>query len=119
MIFRESRLLADDSHVISYLIFVKNWEKGVAKFLVCCSRDWRFKGLGLKYSASLRTYDKLRLKVCSVLLGPRCEQQIDKTEPSLLNPVHCPKQRGFLMMPNIIQIVNKLGDFSESDFFPY
>ena len=27
MIFHEKRLLADDSHVISYLIFVKNWEK--------------------------------------------------------------------------------------------
>ena len=27
MIFRENRLLADDSHVISYLIFVENWER--------------------------------------------------------------------------------------------
>ena len=27
MIFNENRLLADDSHVISYLIFVENWEK--------------------------------------------------------------------------------------------
>ena len=27
MIFHENRLLADDSHVISYLIFVKNWKK--------------------------------------------------------------------------------------------
>ena len=27
MIFHENRLLADNSHVISYLIFVKNWEK--------------------------------------------------------------------------------------------
>ena len=27
MIFHENRLLADDSHVISYLIFVKNWGK--------------------------------------------------------------------------------------------
>ena len=27
MIFHENRLLADDSHVISYLIFVENWEK--------------------------------------------------------------------------------------------
>ena len=26
MIFHEYRLLADDSHVISYLIFVENWE---------------------------------------------------------------------------------------------
>ena len=26
MIFHENRLLADDSHVISYLIFVENWE---------------------------------------------------------------------------------------------
>ena len=27
MIFHENRLLADDSQVISYLIFVKNWER--------------------------------------------------------------------------------------------
>ena len=27
MVFHENRLLADDSCVISYLIFVKNWEK--------------------------------------------------------------------------------------------
>ena len=27
MIFHENRLLADNSHVISYLIFVKKWEK--------------------------------------------------------------------------------------------
>ena len=26
---------------ISYLIFVGNWEKNVAKFVVCCIRDWR------------------------------------------------------------------------------
>ena len=26
MIFNENRLLADDSHEISYLIFVKNWQ---------------------------------------------------------------------------------------------
>ena len=37
MIFHENRLLADDSHVISYLIFVENWKKS-------CSCDWRFKG---------------------------------------------------------------------------
>ena len=34
MIFYENRLLADDSHVISYLIFVENWEN-VLKFVVC------------------------------------------------------------------------------------
>ena len=27
MVFHENRLLADDFHVISYLIFVENWEK--------------------------------------------------------------------------------------------
>ena len=27
MIFHENRLLTDDSHVISYLIFVENWER--------------------------------------------------------------------------------------------
>ena len=27
MIFHENRLLADDSHVKSYLIFVENWER--------------------------------------------------------------------------------------------
>ena len=44
MIFHENRLLADDSHIISYLIFVEIG-KNVAKFVVCCSHDWRFKGL--------------------------------------------------------------------------
>ena len=43
MIFHENLLLADDSHVISYLIFVENWER-CQNFFVCCSRDWRFKG---------------------------------------------------------------------------
>ena len=41
MIFHENRLLADDSHVISYLTFVKI-AKDVAKFVVCCSVDWSF-----------------------------------------------------------------------------
>ena len=43
MIFHENRLLADDSHEIAYLFFSKIG-KDVAKFVVCCSRDWRFKG---------------------------------------------------------------------------
>ena len=43
MILHENRLLADDSQEISYLIFSKI-KKDVAKFVVCCSRDWRFKG---------------------------------------------------------------------------
>ena len=41
MIFHENRLLADDSHEISYLIFDKT-RKDVAKSVACCSRDWRF-----------------------------------------------------------------------------
>ena len=41
MIFHENRLLADDSPEISQLIFVKI-KKDVAKFVVCCSRDWHF-----------------------------------------------------------------------------
>ena len=32
--------LANDSHVIAYFIFLKIG-KGVAKFVVCCSRDSR------------------------------------------------------------------------------
>ena len=43
MIFHENRLLADDSHEISYLIFSKIG-KDVAKFVVSCSCDWRSKG---------------------------------------------------------------------------
>ena len=42
MLFHENRLLADDSHEISYLFFVQNWEN-VLKFVIYCSRDWRFK----------------------------------------------------------------------------
>ena len=44
MIFHENHLLADDSQQISYLILSKT-RKDVAKFVVCCSCDWRFKGL--------------------------------------------------------------------------
>ena len=43
MILNENRLLADDSHQLSYLIFSKN-KNDVAKSVVCNSRDWRFKG---------------------------------------------------------------------------
>ena len=42
MIFYENRLLADDSHEISYLILWKI-KKDVAKFVVCCIHDQRFK----------------------------------------------------------------------------
>ena len=42
MIFHENRLLADDSHEISYLFFPKI-KKDVTKFVVCCSRDWPLK----------------------------------------------------------------------------
>ena len=34
---------ADDSHEISYLIIFKN-KKVFTKFVVCCIRDWHFKG---------------------------------------------------------------------------
>ena len=34
MIFHENRLLADDSHVISYLIFVENWENLLSAVVV-------------------------------------------------------------------------------------
>ena len=43
MIFHENRLLADDSHEISYLVFFENW-KDVTKFVICCRREWCFKG---------------------------------------------------------------------------
>ena len=43
MIFCEKCLLAGNSHVISLLIFSKS-TKDDAKFDICCSRDWRFKG---------------------------------------------------------------------------
>ena len=43
MIFHENHLLADDSHEISYPFF-SQFEKDVKKFVVCCSRDWHFKG---------------------------------------------------------------------------
>ena len=47
MIIHENRLLADDSHEIPYLIFVKK-KKDVTKFVVCCSRDWRLNGYYVK-----------------------------------------------------------------------
>ena len=42
MMFHENGLLADDSHEISYLIVLENWED-VAKFDGCCSCEWHFK----------------------------------------------------------------------------
>ena len=36
-------MLADDSHVISYLIFLSKIGKNVTKFVTCCSCDWRFR----------------------------------------------------------------------------
>ena len=39
MIFHENRLLADDSHEILYLIFLKT-RKDDAKYVVGCSRNW-------------------------------------------------------------------------------
>ena len=47
MIFHENCLLADSSHEMSCLIFSKI-RKDVANFVVCCSRDWRFKGYNSK-----------------------------------------------------------------------
>ena len=54
MTFHENRLLADDSHEISFLILtilmkyhsliLSKIRKDVAKFVVCCSGDWRLKG---------------------------------------------------------------------------
>ena len=39
IIFHENRLLADDSHEISYLIFFSKIMKDVTKFVICCSPD--------------------------------------------------------------------------------
>ena len=47
MIFHKNCLMEDNSHEISYLFFSKT-RKDVAKFVVCCSRDWRFKELNLQ-----------------------------------------------------------------------
>ena len=45
MIFHENRLLADDSHVISYLIFVENWERcrKICRLLQLCIGALRVK----------------------------------------------------------------------------
>ena len=48
MIFHENRLLADDSHEIYNTLLFSKILKDVAKFVVCCSHDWRFKGYSLK-----------------------------------------------------------------------
>ena len=45
MIFHENRLLADDSHKISFLIFSENWKKKLQNLSSAqCSCDWHFKG---------------------------------------------------------------------------
>ena len=43
MIFHENHLLADNYHVLSYFIFLLKIGKDVAKFVVCCSCNWRLK----------------------------------------------------------------------------
>ena len=50
MIFDENCVLADNSHEISYLVFFPKIRKDVAK-VVCCSRDWHFKGKAETMSA--------------------------------------------------------------------
>ena len=73
MIFHENRLLADDSHEISYLIFSKIG-KDFAKFAVCCSCDWRFKGL-LDILMTLITVRKIHtwffMKTAVALVGSK------------------------------------------------
>ena len=54
MRFHENRLLADDSHVISYLSFFSKMGANVTKFVVCCSRDCRFKGLCMNTISNFR-----------------------------------------------------------------
>ena len=54
MIFHDNCLLADNSHEISYLILSKI-RKDVAKFVVCCSREWRFKGSSLLFTRTTST----------------------------------------------------------------
>ena len=56
MIFHENLLLADDSHEIACLIFLKI-RKDVAKFVACCSRDW-----GLKRNVDSYVYNKNRIR---------------------------------------------------------
>ena len=48
-------IFQDDSHEISYLNLSKT-RKDVAKFVVCCSRDWPFKGLDTKWTISFFLY---------------------------------------------------------------
>ena len=38
-----NRLLADDSHEISYVIFFPKIRKDDENFVVCCSCDWRLR----------------------------------------------------------------------------
>ena len=49
MTFHENRLLSDDVHEISYLIFTKS-KNDVAKFVVCFSRDLRLYGKDIEHS---------------------------------------------------------------------
>ena len=50
MIFHENCLPADDSHEISFLIFFSKIRKDVAKFVVCCSHDFKFQFFLLFFS---------------------------------------------------------------------
>ena len=78
MIFHENRLLADDSYEVSFLIFSKI-RKDVAKFVVCCSSDWRFKsGWRGVPDCVLANSDKAYeiLRSVAIQLGLHCLQKI-------------------------------------------
>ena len=55
MVFHENRLLTYDSHERSYLFFSKI-RQDIAKCVVCCSRDWRFKVVSTKRVETFSNY---------------------------------------------------------------
>ena len=56
MVFHENRLLADDS-LEYHNLFLSKIGKDVSKFVVCCSRDWRFKDKKTKQTSHEKQLD--------------------------------------------------------------
>ena len=75
MIVHENCLLADDSHEVSYLIFFLKTKRIVAKFVICCSRDWCFKGYYTKYDIEQKKILSVSLTICQAFTLKRVSLQ--------------------------------------------
>ena len=83
--FHKNRLLADDSHEISCLIFSKI-RKNITKFVVRCSCDWRFKGKTMQYATKTAQYlIGCKMRKCKSKIMAKILTSIKSMEAAILN----------------------------------